>query len=232
MIATQDSACRLYVRAVLQPVTSFRVVAEPCESSEINTLMRRRRPDIVLLDSAQASFMNGDWSSLSAAHIILMVPGIDRAHVVTALRFAARGIVTITSPPETLLMTIRRVAAGEYAFDAESIVILVQIVRDLLFKGSAGTSPLGCGLTSRELEIVAMIAAGNTNRQIAQNLLISERTVKHHLTAIFAKLRLSSRLELAMFAVKNQLPSPKDRPASTRRGVDPYPGEATCSSRL
>ena len=66
-------------------------------------------------------------------------------------------------------------------------------------------------LSAREHNIVAMIASGRSNRQISQELSISERTVKHHLTNIFDKLGISSRLQLAAFAIKQQVSSNTNR---------------------
>ena len=100
--------------------------------------------------------------------------------------------------------TIRRVMDGHYCFETNGVAVLLEAFR----ASFARKNPLAqkeYGLTMRELEIITEIAAGHSNREIGQHFSICERTVKHHLTSIFDKVGVSSRLELALFAVKHRL---------------------------
>jgi len=104
---------------------------------------------------------------------------------------------------EVLLTVIRTVMDGHYWIADECVVDLLDTFRKMMPENAppAGFS----GLTGRELKIVAMVGVGLTNRKIAETLSLSEQTVKHHLTRIFAKLGVSSRVELALFAVHHRL---------------------------
>ena len=96
--------------------------------------------------------------------------------------------------------------AGQYWFGDDSFADLVEVLRTHVWMNHAPQADTCFGLTVRELEIVSALAAAYCNKEIAQKLSISEKTVKHHLSNIFAKLGLSRRLELALFAVKHRLP--------------------------
>ena len=100
--------------------------------------------------------------------------------------------------------------AGQYWVGREQVSDLVAALRGLTNGGEPVGSPQSFGLTERELEIIATIVAGHANKDIAEKLAISEKTVKHHLTNIFDKLGVSNRLELALFALHHRLPMTLD----------------------
>ena len=97
--------------------------------------------------------------------------------------------------------------AGQYWIANESVSDLVHALRQLSPRNSDAAREKTFGLTPRELEIVAAIVAGYTNKDVAQKFAISEDTVKRHLTNIYDKLGISNRLELALFARRNHLVS-------------------------
>ena len=96
--------------------------------------------------------------------------------------------------------------AGEYWVGRDSVSNLVQYLRNLMQSTNEESKQKKFGLTPRELEIVSAVVAGYANREIAEYFKISEDTVKHHLSNIFDKLGVSTRLELALFAVNQGLP--------------------------
>jgi two-component system, NarL family, nitrate/nitrite response regulator NarL len=98
------------------------------------------------------------------------------------------------------------VMSGEYWVGRESVSNLVQYLRTLVQSSGEEARQRKFGLTPRELEIVAAVVAGYSNKEIAEHFKISEDTVKHHLSNIFDKLGVSTRLELALFAVNQSLP--------------------------
>ncbi len=199
-IATSDSVARVRLLVALQSTPGFTVVGEASDEIRLLALRTQLQPDILLLDSTLAGFVDGMVSSWPAVRIVLLAGIIDEGQIMQALRLRARAIVPKTAPPHILLQSIRSVLADEYWLGADSIAILVQMLRDLLPGREVESSHLRHELTAREQSIVAMIARGHSNKQISQELFISERTVKHHLTNIFGKLGLSSRLQLASFA--------------------------------
>ena len=216
VIATADPRSRGTLLAALRSEPGFRVVGEASDGAGLLALRRQLQPDILILDSALAALVNGEVSSWPRVRIILLATVVDQGQIIQALRLGARGIVPKTALPQVLLKSIRSVLAERYWLGAESIAILFHMLRDLLPEdGEESLHPLD-GLSAREHDIVAMIARGHSNREIGEQLFISERTVKHHLTSIFGKLGLSSRLQLANFATANGL-----APDGARGGTAP-----------
>jgi two-component system nitrate/nitrite response regulator NarL len=126
-------------------------------------------------------------------YIIVLTATIHPIEVAHALRLGARGVVLKASPPELLLKTIRSVCAGE------------RWVGNEIVAGYDTWHKSKMELTAREVDIISEIKAGNSDRQIALKLSISEETVKRHLSNIFEKLGVSSRLELALLASQHDL---------------------------
>jgi two-component system nitrate/nitrite response regulator NarL len=137
------------------------------------------------------------------ARIIVLVSGVDQREILSALQLGARGAVVKKAAAECLLRGIRSAMEGNYWIGDEQLADVFEAVRNVM----AGHTPAGTplGLTEREIQIVALIAAGGTNRKIAERLCLSEVTVKHHLTRIFHKVGVSSRLELALFAAHHHI---------------------------
>ena len=113
----------------------------------------------------------------------------------------ARGLVMKDSASELLMKAMRMVMAGQYWIGRESVSGLVETLRTQMFASSEPKF----GLTPRELEIVAAVAAGYSNKEMAQRFSLSQETVKHHLTRIYNKLHVTNRLELALFAISQHL---------------------------
>jgi two-component system nitrate/nitrite response regulator NarL len=205
VIATTDLGSRVALIGALRSQPGFGVIGEASDESEFLALRPQLQPDILLLDSALAGLVHGAVTLWPAVRIILLASIIDEGHVIQALRLAAHGIVQKTAPVQELLNSIRSALADQYWLGADGTVILVRMLRDLLFEHNVESSHDWHELTAREHNIVAMIAAGHSNKEIGQELFISERTVKHHLTSIFGKLGISSRLQLATLAVAHRL---------------------------
>jgi DNA-binding NarL/FixJ family response regulator len=123
--------------------------------------------------------------------------------VLSALQRGARGVVLKTAGSDILFGAISTVLAGGYWLDRESVSDLVQVLRELSASGPASRHPFG--LTERQVQIIEKVVNGMTNREIASSLSISEETVKHHLTHVFNKTGVSTRLELALLATQRNL---------------------------
>src|SRR5207237_10076467 len=108
--------------------------------------------------------------------------------------------------PQLLMKATQTVMTGEDWVGRESVSNLVQYLRTLMQSSHDEARQKKFGLTPRELEIVSAVVAGYSNKEIAEYFKISEDTVKHHLSNIFDKLGVSTRLELALFAVNQALP--------------------------
>lgn len=196
---------------MLEAEPGFKVVGEACDGVEAVTLARQMKPEIVLLDLVmprrQGLEALRELSSASLpARVVLLTAAAEKEQIVEALQLGARGVVLKDSATQILLKAIHAVMNGEYWVGRESVSNLVQYLRGLIDSSNAASRQKRYGLTPRELEIISAVVAGYANKEIAEHYKISEDTVKHHLSNIFDKLGVSTRLELALFAVNQSLP--------------------------
>jgi len=212
LIADDHPIFRDGLRRLLESESDMKVVGEACDGREAVKLATEIKPDILLLDLAMPHHTGLDalrdlnTSSAGAVRIILLTAAVEKKQMVEALQLGARGVVLKDSATQLLLKSIHAVMAGEYWVGRDSVSNLVQYLRNLMQSTNEETKQKKFGLTPRELEIVSAVVAGYANREIAEYFKISEDTVKHHLSNIFDKLGVSTRLELALFAVNQGLP--------------------------
>lgn len=209
VIADDHALFRDGLRMVLSDELDIEVVGEAADGQETTQLVRKLQPDILLLDLAMPQLTGLDvLKQLDVSkpmRIIMLTASIDKSQILQALRLGARGVVLKESAAELLLQSIRTVWAGQLWLGREAMTDSAEALRSLTptFREKDRKQPFG--LTPREREIVAAIVSGYSNKQIAQEFSLSEDTVKHHLTNIFDKLGVSSRLELAMAAMHHRL---------------------------
>jgi two-component system, NarL family, nitrate/nitrite response regulator NarL len=214
LIADDHPIFRDGLRRLLESEGDMKVVGEACDGHEAVKLATEIKPDILLLDLAMPRHtglealrdLSAPTGHASAVRIILLTAAAEKKQVVEALQLGARGVVLKDSATQLLLKSIHAVMAGEYWVGRESVSNLVLYLRNLMQSTNEETKQKKFGLTPRELEIVSAVVAGYANREIADYFKISEDTVKHHLSNIFDKLGVSTRLELALFAVNQGLP--------------------------
>jgi DNA-binding NarL/FixJ family response regulator len=209
LIADDHAIFRAALRTLLESEPGMRVVGETADGAGAVALTGRLQPDVLLLDLAMPGLTGLDVlrelrRSTSLCRTILLTAHIEQGQIVEALRIGARGIIMKESSAELLFQGIRAVVAGEHWVGRKRVADLTE------FRG--GSTPRRAdrkrktfGLSSRELQVVGAVVAGNSNRNIAQRLAISEDTTKHHLSNIFDKLGVSNRLELALFAYHHQI---------------------------
>ena len=182
------------------------MVAEGVNGLDAARIAREIVPDVMLLDVAMPRMGGVDALALighDTTRVILLTAAIDPMDMLRAIQLGARGVVMKDSATRLLIDGIRRVMEDKYILGAGVVDDLAQAVRQL------GVQPTRqYRLTSREIEIVSAIVAGDSNRDIADRAGISLQTVKHHLTSIFDKTGVSSRLELALFAIRHGLVPP------------------------
>lgn len=210
LIADDHPIFRDGLKRLLESERDFKVIGEACDGVEAVTLARKLKPEILLLDLAMPrkaglEALRDMSADSSPARVILLTAAAEKEQIVEALQLGARGVVLKDSATQILLKSIRAVINGEYWVGRESVSNLVQYLRNML-ESAATPRQRKYGLTPRELEIVSAVVAGYANKEIAEHFKISEDTVKHHLSNIFDKVGVSTRLELALFAVNQALP--------------------------
>src|SRR5881396_3774837 len=212
VIADDHPIFRDGLRRLLEAEPDLKVVGEASDGAEAVKLARQLKPDILLLDLAMPrnpgleALRELSSGSTNSVRVILLTAAAEKNQIVEALQLGARGVVLKDSATQLLLKSIHTVMAGEYWVGRESVSNLVQYLRSLVQSSGEEARQKKFGLTPRELEIVSTVVAGYSNKEIAEYCKISEDTVKHHLSNIFDKLGVSTRLELALFAVNQSLP--------------------------
>jgi DNA-binding NarL/FixJ family response regulator len=215
VIADDHPIFRDGLRRLLEAEPDLKVLGEASDGAEAVRMARQLKPDILLLDLAMPrhpglealrDLSTGAGANATPVRVILLTAAAEKSQIVEALQLGARGVVLKDSATQLLLKAIHTVMSGEYWVGRESVSNLVQYLRTLVQSSSDEAKQKKFGLTPRELEIVAAVVAGYSNKEIAEYFKISEDTVKHHLSNIFDKLGVSTRLELALFAVNQSLP--------------------------
>jgi len=213
LLADDHPVVRIGVRNMLQADEAIEVVGEASDGDEAITQTLEILPDILLLDLAMPRLpgleaMRAIMSGSPTVKIILLTSTITTQQIIQALQIGARGIVLKDALTDHLTTAIRAVAGGDYWIGGKRVVNLVSALHDLM-QQAAVPQRKTYGLTPRELEVVGSIVEGCSNRDIAKQFGLSEETVKRHLSNIFDKTGVSTRLELALFAIAHQLVTPQ-----------------------
>jgi two-component system nitrate/nitrite response regulator NarL len=207
----RDGLCKL-----LALEEDFEVVAQAQDGRQVLEVLQQHEPDILLLDLKMPGLDGlGTLQRLQAVknktRVIVLTASDDKNEFVQAMRFGTSGIVLKQTATEMLIKSIRKVHAGEIWLDSYTTAAVIRqfVAADEapppLASASPGRERERSPLSQREREIVALVAQGFKNKEMAEKMFISEQTVKNHLHNIFDKLGVSDRLELALYAIHNNL---------------------------
>ena len=197
---------RAGLRMLIESGRGFVVVGEAGDRDEAVTVITREQPDIILLDldlggHSSLEFFTELASAATGARILVLTAVDDPEMHRRAVLLGSMGVVLKRHASEALLRAIERVRQGEVWLDKSTIAGLLSAANKA---GDEDTVRIAT-LTKREREIILLIGEGLRNKQIADRLFVSETTVRHHLTSVFSKLGVSSRLDLVVYAYRHGL---------------------------
>ena len=208
LVVDDHAVVREGLRAFLELQVGIEVVGEAADGEEALTAADRLRPDVVLLDLVMPRLdgvraLRALRERLPGARVIVLTSFLDDDKLLPALRAGAAGYLLKNAEPRELVRAVRVAHAGEALLDP---VVAARLVESL----AAGEQdePLD-RLTPREREVLVLIGHGFPNKQIAQRLDVSEKTVKTHVGRLLAKLGVDDRTQAAVLAVRAGLVGPR-----------------------
>ncbi len=205
MIVDDHEVLRMGLRAALEVEDDFAVVAEAGNGREAIDKARAHRPDIVLMDVRMEGTDGIEAcreirNELPGTQVLMLTSYAEEETVAAALLAGAAGYVLKNVPRARLLEALRAVARGETLLDSK---LARSVVEKLMTQQQAQHKEEEQDyLTAREREVLALIAEGATNKEIAAKLIVSENTARNHVSHILSKLGFSRRSEAAAYAVK------------------------------
>ncbi len=218
VIADDQRLLRTGFRVILEAEPDIEVVGEAEDGRAAVDVITRRRPDVALMDIRMPELdglaaARRILSDASLATAVVMLTTFDVSeYIYEALRIGASGFLLKDTPADRLLDAVRVAAAGE-ALIAPSITrrLIAQFARAARPPGS-GTPPALADLSTRELDVLRLIARGRSNAEIATDLILSENTIKTHVGSIFSKLGLRDRVQAVVLAYETGLVEPELTP--------------------
>ena len=224
LIADDQRVVREGLSMLVGLIDDVEVVGAACDGAEAVRLAQACRPDVVLMDLRMPD-LDGITATgllreqLPAARVLVLTTYADQDAIVPALRAGARGYLTKDASAEQIEAAIRAVHAGQTHLDpAVQERLVAAVIRSPDPAGHAGTGtsagtgtgtrPPPDGLTTREAQVLALLASGLSNTEIAQRLYLSHATVKTHINRIFAKTGARDRAQAVRYAYQHGLASP------------------------
>lgn len=201
LVADDHALFRDGLRALFSATPGIEMVAEAATGEETIALIEETQPDIVLMDINMPGIggIEATRQILRASPTIgvIMVTMLeDDASLFSAMRAGARGYVLKGAHHQELLQTIRAVAGGQALFGAPIATRIMGFFQDLAADPDSSLPREAFPeLTPRELEVLGLIAQGANNSQIAEKLVITDKTVRNHITSVFSKLQVADRAQ-------------------------------------
>lgn len=219
LLADDQAIVRAGLRTILEAQDDLEVAGEASDGMEAVAVANAVQPDVVMMD-IRMPVVDGieatrrlTSAAVGCRILILTTYGTDQ-YVYDALRSGASGFLTKTDPPARIVEAVRVVAAGEALLGPVTTRRLIE----RFLAGPPPTSPRPPALdtlTDRERDVLAQVARGKSNREIAAHLFVTEGTVKTHVARILTKLALRDRVQVVVYAYEHRLVCPGGPTSST-----------------
>ena len=218
VVAQEHELSRQSLRALLQSQDGFRVVGDAGTVIEAVALAKRSKAKVLLLDTSSETFTTDQLrdaiQSDSDIRVLILASPQNKGLIIRAMEMGVRGAVLKSSSSGVLLEAIRCVDKGEYWVSSEILGSLIQSIKEKVHSGRTGNARGKFGLTAREQDMVNAVLEGYSNPEIASRFGLSEQTVKNHLSHVFDKVGVYSRVELALFAVNHRIAADSESPGA------------------
>jgi two-component system response regulator DevR len=207
IIVDDHALVRLGLTTLINDQPNMQVVGEAGSGAEALRMVERFQPDVVLMDirmpgESGIEATRAILSSFPRTRVVILTSFADDELVLRAIQAGAAGYVLKQADNQDLLRAINAAAQGEASLDPATTARLLQQVRQL---GRLADEDAFRALSEREMQVLAEVARGKTNAEIAEALSLSEKTVRNHVSTILEKLNLSNRVELATYAVEHHI---------------------------
>lgn len=207
LIADDHKMFRQGLRMLFEMEPDIKIIGEARDGLEVQELARTLDPDVILMDINMPGTDGVEATRLILkempdSRVIILTMFREDEHVFQAIRAGAQGYVLKDADSLEVIRAIRTVAAGGSIIDPAmtgKVFNQFKILSEMSERGNRE------GLTERELEILALIAEGASNREIGDRLFLSEKTIKNYVTSIFQKLQMNDRTQAAVYALQHGL---------------------------
>lgn len=204
LIADDEAVVRETISIYVNSAPDMQVVGTAADGRAAMQMAETLRPDIILMD-IQMPRVDGVEAVaevlrlLPRTHVVMITTFTSREAVVPALRAGALGYVLKSDPPERLLSAVREAVAGRTQLSPQALEAVVGHLRE---SDNRASLPASVTLTARESEVLNHLAEGHSNREIAELMVLSEKSVKLHVTNMVSKFQVRDRLQLVIAAHK------------------------------
>jgi two-component system response regulator DegU len=210
MIVDDHALVRQGLRQIISLEDDFLIIGEVQHGDEVIDQVLTFKPDVVLMDINLPGKNGIELTAelkqrIPSVTVLALTIDADQQHLSQMIKAGASGYILKDIDSETLYQAIKIVARGDAYLPPDLLSKVLTEFRELLSEETQVKMPEHLGLTGRELEIISYIACGESNKEIAGKLFISEKTVKNHVSNILRKMELGDRTHVVVYAYRKGL---------------------------